>query len=144
MRFWMHFRLNFGMILLRTFTSQFRHISIEFYFMIQWILIYVITRQVLNAHIVLQVSLAIGFLFIGGGMWTFSTSNCSIAALLITLYPRLPTGPNDNRCHLQVRVLCGSDLLHYCDTLCIMCSSFALPYCLLSCSYDTQCLMLDF
>lgn len=35
-------------------------------------------------------------------MRTFSTSNSSIAALLITLYPRLPTGPNDNRCHLQV------------------------------------------
>lgn len=49
-----------------------------------------------------QISLAIGFLFLGGGMRTFSTSNSSIAALLITLYPRLPTGPNDNRCHLQV------------------------------------------
>nr|POE84850.1 anaphase-promoting complex subunit 1 [Quercus suber] len=34
-------------------------------------------------------------------MRTFSTSNSSVAALLITLYPRLPTGPNDNRCHLQ-------------------------------------------
>ncbi|KAJ9539792.1 hypothetical protein OSB04_026298 [Centaurea solstitialis] len=49
----------------------------------------------------MAVSLAIGFLFLGGGMRTFSTSNSSIAALLITLYPRLPTGPNDNRCHLQ-------------------------------------------
>ncbi|KAK9061061.1 hypothetical protein SSX86_018241 [Deinandra increscens subsp. villosa] len=49
----------------------------------------------------MAVSLAIGFLFLGGGMMTFSTSNSSIAALLITLYPRLPTGPNDNRCHLQ-------------------------------------------
>ncbi|KAL0359162.1 UNVERIFIED_CONTAM: Anaphase-promoting complex subunit [Sesamum angustifolium] len=49
----------------------------------------------------MAVSLAIGFLFLGGGMWTFSTSNSSVAALLITLYPRLPTGPNDNRCHLQ-------------------------------------------
>ncbi|XP_015079876.1 anaphase-promoting complex subunit 1 isoform X2 [Solanum pennellii] len=49
----------------------------------------------------MAVSLAIGFLFIGGGMQTFSTSKSSIAALLITLYPRLPTGPNDNRCHLQ-------------------------------------------
>ncbi|CAK9173534.1 unnamed protein product [Ilex paraguariensis] len=47
------------------------------------------------------VSLAIGFLFLGAGMRSFSTSNSSIAALLITLYPRLPTGPNDNRCHLQ-------------------------------------------
>lgn len=34
-------------------------------------------------------------------MRTFSTSNSSIAVLLISLYPRLPTGPNDNRCHLQ-------------------------------------------
>ncbi|KAF3433403.1 hypothetical protein FNV43_RR24505 [Rhamnella rubrinervis] len=49
----------------------------------------------------MAVSLAIGFLFLGGGMQTFSTCNSSIAALLITLYPRLPTGPNDNRCHLQ-------------------------------------------
>ncbi|XP_010253785.1 PREDICTED: anaphase-promoting complex subunit 1 [Nelumbo nucifera] len=49
----------------------------------------------------MAVSLAIGFLFLGGGMRTFSTSNSAIAALLITLYPRLPTGPNDNRCHLQ-------------------------------------------
>ncbi|KAL3521228.1 hypothetical protein ACH5RR_019377 [Cinchona calisaya] len=46
-------------------------------------------------------SLGMGFLFLGGGMRTFSTSNSSIAALLITLYPRLPAGPNDNRCHLQ-------------------------------------------
>ncbi|KAK7300517.1 hypothetical protein RJT34_11363 [Clitoria ternatea] len=49
----------------------------------------------------MAVSLATGFLFLGGGMRTFSTNNSSIAALLITLYPRLPTGPNDNRCHLQ-------------------------------------------
>ncbi|XP_058181037.1 anaphase-promoting complex subunit 1 isoform X3 [Rhododendron vialii] len=49
----------------------------------------------------MAVSLAIGFLFLGGGMRTFSTSSNSIAVLLISLYPRLPTGPNDNRCHLQ-------------------------------------------
>ncbi|KAM6598818.1 anaphase-promoting complex subunit 1 [Cannabis sativa] len=54
-----------------------------------------------NYGVQMAVSLAIGFLFLGGGMRTFSTSNGSIAALLITLYPRLPTGPNDNRCHLQ-------------------------------------------
>ncbi|KAL5540564.1 hypothetical protein UlMin_045257, partial [Ulmus minor] len=54
-----------------------------------------------NYGIQMAVSLAIGFLFLGGGMRTFSTGNSSIAALLITLYPRLPTGPNDNRCHLQ-------------------------------------------
>ncbi|XP_015931282.1 anaphase-promoting complex subunit 1 isoform X1 [Arachis duranensis] len=49
----------------------------------------------------MAVSLATGFLFLGGGMRTFSTNNSAIAALLITLYPRMPTGPNDNRCHLQ-------------------------------------------
>ncbi|KAL5734362.1 hypothetical protein ACOSP7_032223 [Xanthoceras sorbifolium] len=54
-----------------------------------------------NYGIQMAVSLAIGFLFLGGGMRTFSTSNSSIAALLVSLYPRLPTGPNDNRCHLQ-------------------------------------------
>lgn len=52
----------------------------------------------------LQVSLATGFLFLGGGMRTFSTNNGSLAMLLITLYPRLPSGPNDNRCHLQASV----------------------------------------
>lgn len=54
-----------------------------------------------NYGVQMAVSLAIGFLFLGGGTQTFSTSNSSVAALLITLYPRLPTGPNDNRCHLQ-------------------------------------------
>ncbi|BAB11545.1 meiotic check point regulator-like protein [Arabidopsis thaliana] len=49
----------------------------------------------------MAVSLATGFLFLGGGMRTFSTNNGSLAMLLITLYPRLPSGPNDNRCHLQ-------------------------------------------
>ncbi|KAL9268866.1 Anaphase-promoting complex subunit 1-like protein [Drosera capensis] len=45
--------------------------------------------------------LAIAFLFLGGGMLTFSTSSHAIAALLITLNPRLRSGPNDNHCHLQ-------------------------------------------
>lgn len=54
-----------------------------------------------NYGIQMAVSLAIGFLFLGGGMRTFSTNNSAIACLLITLYPRFPIGPNDNRCHLQ-------------------------------------------
>ncbi|CAI0443752.1 unnamed protein product [Linum tenue] len=54
-----------------------------------------------NYGIQMAVSMSIGFLFLGGGIRTFSTSNGAIAALLISLYPRLPTGPNDNRCHLQ-------------------------------------------
>lgn len=49
----------------------------------------------------MAVSLGIGFLFLGGGMRTFSRSDSAVSILLITLYPRLPTGPNDNRCHLQ-------------------------------------------
>ncbi|EFJ11009.1 hypothetical protein SELMODRAFT_126964 [Selaginella moellendorffii] len=49
----------------------------------------------------MAVSLAIGFLFLGGGSLTFSTSNGAVAALLISLYPRFPTSPNDHRCHLQ-------------------------------------------
>ncbi|XP_039838827.1 anaphase-promoting complex subunit 1-like isoform X7 [Panicum virgatum] len=54
-----------------------------------------------NYGLQMAVSLAIGFLFLGGGTHTFSTQNSGIAALLISLYPRLPAGPNDNRCHLQ-------------------------------------------
>ncbi|KAK9683476.1 hypothetical protein RND81_10G143700 [Saponaria officinalis] len=49
----------------------------------------------------MTVSLAVGFLFLGGGMRSFSTSKSAIAVLLATIYPRFPTGPNDNRCHLQ-------------------------------------------
>ncbi|XP_077233026.1 E3 ubiquitin ligase isoform X2 [Tasmannia lanceolata] len=66
---------------------------------------YLRSRNSADGHasygIQMAVSLAIGFLFLGGGMRTFSTGNSAIAALLIALYPRFPTGPNDNRCHLQ-------------------------------------------
>jgi hypothetical protein len=54
--------------------------------------------------------MAIGFLFLGGGTHTFSTRNSAVAALLVALYPRLPTGPNDNRCHLQVIIVYFSEL----------------------------------
>lgn len=54
-----------------------------------------------NFGIQMAVSLAIGFLFLGGGMRSFSSSKSAIASLLVTLYPRFPTGTNDNRCHLQ-------------------------------------------
>lgn len=50
--------------------------------------------------------MAIGFLFLGGGSITFATNNGAVAALLIALYPRFPTSPNDHRCHLQV-ALCS-------------------------------------
>lgn len=49
----------------------------------------------------MAVSMAIGFLFLGSGTATFATNNNAVAALLIALYPRFPTAPNDHRCHLQ-------------------------------------------
>lgn len=53
----------------------------------------------------MALSMASGFLFLGGGALTFGSSDGDVAALLIALFPRLPTGPTDNRCHLQVRVV---------------------------------------
>lgn len=50
----------------------------------------------------LAVSLAAGLLFLSGGRSSVSTSNESIAALLIALYPVWPCTPTDQRCHLQV------------------------------------------
>ena len=47
-------------------------------------------------------SMALGFLFYGAGTRTFGTSKASVAALVISLFPRLPLSPTDNRCHLQV------------------------------------------
>ncbi|CAM6122933.1 unnamed protein product [Calypogeia fissa] len=49
----------------------------------------------------MAVSIATGFLFLGGGLRTFGTNNGAVAALLVALYPRFPTAPNDHRCHLQ-------------------------------------------
>jgi anaphase-promoting complex subunit 1 len=49
----------------------------------------------------MAIHMAIGFLFLGAGKYTFSTSNLSIAGLLISLYPWFPEAPNDNRYHLQ-------------------------------------------
>ncbi|GIM09537.1 hypothetical protein Vretimale_13366 [Volvox reticuliferus] len=48
------------------------------------------------------VSLSLGFLFLGAGTHTFSTTNSAVAALLVALFPTLPHTPTDNRCHLQV------------------------------------------
>lgn len=46
-------------------------------------------------------SMALGFLFYGAGAKTFNTSKSSVAALVISLFPRFPLSPSDNRCHLQ-------------------------------------------
>ncbi|KAK9863020.1 hypothetical protein WJX84_009707 [Apatococcus fuscideae] len=49
----------------------------------------------------MAVGMALGFLFMGGGTQTFSTSNESVAALLIAIFPHFPTISTDHRCHLQ-------------------------------------------
>ena len=51
----------------------------------------------------MAISMAIGFLFLGGACCKFSTSPTSVALLLLSMWPALPAGPTDNRCHLQVR-----------------------------------------
>ncbi|KAJ4290939.1 Anaphase-promoting complex subunit 1 [Kalmusia sp. IMI 367209] len=45
--------------------------------------------------------MAIGVLFLGGGTYTFSTSNKAIAALICAFYPIFPTDVQDSRAHLQ-------------------------------------------
>ena len=45
--------------------------------------------------------LAIGILFLGGGTYTFNTSNLAIAALLTSFYPLFPASVLDNKSHLQ-------------------------------------------
>merc|ERR1719271_1869582 len=47
------------------------------------------------------VHMAIGFVFLGGGKYTFDQDNLSIACLLMTAFPRFPITLTDNRCHLQ-------------------------------------------
>ncbi|KAF9172113.1 Anaphase-promoting complex subunit 1 [Mortierella sp. AD010] len=49
----------------------------------------------------LSYHMALGLLFLGGGGYTLGTSNRCVAALLCSLYPRLPSDPMDNRSHLQ-------------------------------------------
>ncbi|KAF4637814.1 hypothetical protein G7Y89_g266 [Cudoniella acicularis] len=49
----------------------------------------------------LAAHLAIGALFLGGGTFTFNTSNLAIAALLIAFYPIFPSSVQDNKSHLQ-------------------------------------------
>lgn len=49
----------------------------------------------------LAAHLAIGALFLGGGTFTFGTSNLAIAALLVAFYPIFPSSIQDNKSHLQ-------------------------------------------
>ncbi|CAE8701227.1 unnamed protein product, partial [Polarella glacialis] len=45
--------------------------------------------------------MALGWVCLGGGRYTFDQEPLSIAALLMAAFPRLPTSLTDNRCHLQ-------------------------------------------
>lgn len=49
----------------------------------------------------LAAHLAIGALFLGGGTFTFGTSNIAIASLLVAFYPIFPSSVHDNKSHLQ-------------------------------------------
>jgi anaphase-promoting complex subunit 1 len=49
----------------------------------------------------LATHMAIGALFLGGGTYTFGTSNIAIASLLCAFYPVFPTTVLDNKSHLQ-------------------------------------------
>ncbi|KAJ8787961.1 hypothetical protein J1605_005619 [Eschrichtius robustus] len=49
--------------------------------------------------------MALGLLFLGGGRYSLSTSNSSIAALLCALYPHFPAHSTDNRTALNPEVL---------------------------------------
>lgn len=49
----------------------------------------------------LAAHMAIGILFLGGGTYTFGTSNVAIASLLCALYPLFPHSVLDNKSHLQ-------------------------------------------
>lgn len=49
----------------------------------------------------MAINMAIGFLFLGYGNYTFNRSEQSIAALLLATYPTFPNSPTDNKYHLQ-------------------------------------------
>lgn len=49
----------------------------------------------------LAAHLAIGALFLGGGTYTFGTSNLAVASLVCAFYPLFPPDVHDNHVHLQ-------------------------------------------
>ena len=49
----------------------------------------------------LAAHMALGALFLGGGSFTFSTSNLAIASLICAFYPLFPMDVTDNKAHLQ-------------------------------------------
>jgi len=50
----------------------------------------------------MAINMALGFLLYGAGGRTFGSSKPAVAALVVSLFPRFPLSPTDNRCHLQI------------------------------------------
>jgi len=51
--------------------------------------------------VLMAIHTALGFLFMGGGRWSFKRDKLSTACLLISVFPRFPNSMTDNQCHLQ-------------------------------------------
>ena len=49
----------------------------------------------------MALNMALGFLFLGSGAYSFGRSEKAIAGLLCSVYPIFPASPSDNRHHLQ-------------------------------------------
>ena len=49
----------------------------------------------------MALNMAIGFLFLGNGNYSFRRDNVALAGLLISIYPHFPNHTNDNKYHLQ-------------------------------------------
>lgn len=86
----------------------------------------------------MAIHMSIGLLFLGGGMYTLSTSNEAVAALLCAFYPLFPCHMSDNRLHLQGKVLTGSVNIeechdnvsfYSCSVKTFVCACCGGPYC---------------
>lgn len=49
----------------------------------------------------MALNMALGFIFLGYGNYTFNREDMSIASLLISIFPQFPNSPTDNKWHLQ-------------------------------------------
>lgn len=49
----------------------------------------------------MALNMALGFIFLGYGNYTFNRQDMSVAALLISVFPQFPNSPTDNKWHLQ-------------------------------------------
>lgn len=49
----------------------------------------------------MAINMAIGFICLGYGNYSFNRSDMGIASLLISIYPMFPNSPSDNKWHLQ-------------------------------------------